>query len=215
MTSATEMVDKTTMEIKTYSKDEVMAMVAEIMAATGWSRAKIVRELDISEHVVKDWYRKDRDNQVDYLHSVKVAELYKKVAIKKPFNDLYAARAHIDDAIRLWFESNDNNPSVHTLAEKGYKGFFPQEDEVNLATAITERLIILCLAELQLKHIPLTREEMAFTLWFAANDSLVTRGNAKELFSRFIEEKDKIKAGKPDKAAFFKAFTSEGTFQGS
>jgi hypothetical protein len=170
MTNATKMVDKPIMEKKTYTKPEVLKMVAEIQAKTKWSRDRTISEAHLkggktkSIQRSKDWYRKDRDIQIDYLDTIAIAELHQKVFTNESIDDFQIARRQLNSALKFWFDGEDTL-AVNTLALEAYKIMRPYKNITQERS--TEGMIFSCIIKIQASGITLSEQESAFSLWFA------------------------------------------------
>lgn len=137
-------------------------------------------------------------------------------AERQYISELDECHAHLDTAIRLWFEDGANAPSaaIYTLALAAYRILFPGEIRVVTDKEKIEGLILATIMELQLKGEQLTRSEIAFILWFSANDETLSKNQLRIFSSQFISAKGASKVGKPDKLTFFKTFLSESHGKG-
>lgn len=207
MTNAIEIVDKAIMERKTYTKPEVQKMIADIKAKTRWSRDEIIRRAQLPEGIAKsiqrskDWYRKDRDIQIDHLDAICIAELYQKISSEEKSDDLQIARRLINSALKIWFEDGDSL-AINALAKDAYNILrTPNEQNIDRST---DGMILSCIIKIQSSKISLNEQESTFSMWFASEHPKSFKDNMRKFMIDFLGADNVSKNGEISKSNLLK-----------
>lgn len=208
MTKTIDVVEKSTMD-KIYEKADILRMIKEVRAITGWSRDECMRQAGVKLQAGKDWYRKDRDHQPTHADIVRIVNIWEK-KLNKLSTPLVSARNKLNSAILLWLQDADED-SVRQLAFTAYdmiQSEIPareaKEDTKGETSIITgESLIFGSIIGLQLLGEALTSNESSFYRWYLIQNSKLLAKNDREVLMQLLPANSNGNIGSLKKADFF------------
>lgn len=198
MTIATKMLDKINMIKRTYSRDELLQMVAEIKTATDWSVDRIARECGFKEHKLKDWKR--RGKRIDSQYGDIVKAQYDKIVGSKLAGNIEKSRLQLNAAIEKWFKEEDE-ALIIPLASSAYKGILvaaverkaslPFEADIPDEQKNSIPYIFCSIASLNILGEPLNVTEVLFLWWLTKREQKFLTHEAGEKIIEFFPINDK------------------------